>query len=75
MQQVFLTRYIFWESEKKKKKRETNDPNQEQFWSVLKVLGKICKLKCGAKRNKDEIELQMGEKTVRSIYLILIFAF
>lgn len=31
--------------EKVRKKRETNDPNPEQFWSILKEVEKICKLK------------------------------
>lgn len=56
--------------EKVRKTLETNDPNPEQFWSVLKEVEKICKLKAdhpswGAKRIKDEIGLQMGETTVR----------
>uniref|UniRef100_A0A8W8LLQ1 Integrase catalytic domain-containing protein n=1 Tax=Magallana gigas TaxID=29159 RepID=A0A8W8LLQ1_MAGGI len=56
--------------EKIRKKRETNDPNPEQFWYILKEVEKICKVKAdhpswGAKRIKDEIGLQMGETTVR----------
>lgn len=33
---------LFGESEEK---RETNDPNPAQFWSALKEVEKICKLK------------------------------
>lgn len=56
--------------EKIRKKQETNDPNPKQFWSILKEVKNICKVKAdhpswGAKRIKDEIGLQMGETTVR----------
>lgn len=59
--------YIF---EKVKKKRETNDPSPEQFWSVMKDVEKICKLKAensawGAKRIKEELGISMGETSVR----------
>lgn len=45
---------------KERKKQGTNDPKPEQFWSVLKEVETICKLKTdnpswGAKRIKDEI--------------------
>lgn len=51
--------YLF---EKVRKKRKTNDPNPEQFWSNLLEVEKICKVKAdhslwGAKRIKDEIGL------------------
>lgn len=57
---------LFGESEEK---RETNDPNPAQFWSVLKEAEKICKLqadhpKWGAKRIKEEIGPQMRETTI-----------
>lgn len=49
--------------EKVRKKRETNDPTPEQFWSNIKEFEKICKVKAdhpswGAKTMKDEIGLQ-----------------
>lgn len=55
---------------KVRKRRETNDSNPEQFWSILREIEKICKLKedhpsWGTKRIMDEIGLKMGETTVR----------
>jgi hypothetical protein len=64
--------------DKIKRKRETNDPSPEQFWSVMKEVEKICKLKSenpawGAKRIKEELELQMGETSIRKYIANYIF--
>ncbi|XP_071143025.1 uncharacterized protein [Mytilus edulis] len=56
--------------DKKRKKRETNDPNPEHFWSVLEEVNLICKKKFdenswGAKKIKEQLSLQMSETSVR----------
>lgn len=76
MRRTFQTRKFFLRKWQKWKKRKTNDPDTEQFKSVLKEVEKICKLMAvylsyGGKIIKDEIGLQIGETTVQSICRIL----
>lgn len=62
--------------EKVRKKCETNDPNPEQFWSILKEVEKICKVKAdhhlhGALTvSRMKWDLRWGGQRSGSIYQI-----
>lgn len=62
--------YLF---EKVRKKRKTNDPNPEQFWSNLLEVEKICKVKAdhGAqKESRMKSDFRLGRKRFGNIYQI-----